>query len=252
MNKSWYSFFKDWTLGPVIKVWNRPTFIGGDKIPAEGPAIFATNHLAMMDQFYVAAVCPRRMAFLAKAEYFTSPGLVGKLKRNFMNAVGQVSVDREASDPATAALNAGKSVLDDGNVLGLAIEGTRSPDGRLYRGRTGTARVALKTGTLVYPIAFIGSGQANPIGSRFIRPVKVKVIVADPVDPADYDADDPDAARAMTDDIVAAIQKASGQDYVDVYGSDMKKSLEAGDGYPEGAEPGGALERPFSAVKQER
>ncbi|WP_051259821.1 lysophospholipid acyltransferase family protein [Corynebacterium sputi] len=253
MYKFWYGFFKYATVGPFLMVWNRPSFIGRDRIPAEGPAILATNHLAVMDQFYIGARCPRKLAFLAKSEYFTTPGLIGRLQKSFMTAVGQVPVDRNAEDPSSAALAAGRVALNDDKILGLAVEGTRSPDGRLYKGRTGTARIALETGAVVCPVAFIGTGRVNPIGSWIVRPWKVKVIVADPIYPADY-ADlvekvgPYEAARVMTDDITLAIQKISGQDYVGIYGTDMKNALQAGEGYPEGAEPGGALERPFSEV----
>lgn len=248
MNNPWYKFFKFVLIGPFLRVWNRPTYVGGEKVPEQGAAIMASNHLAVMDSFYFPLVVHRQLTFLAKKEYFTSPGLVGRIQKFFFSNTGQVPIDRKSGDAAQDALDAGIAVLERGDLLGMYPEGTRSADGRLYRGKTGLARVALRTGVPVYPVAMKGTGEVNPIGSWFPRPRKVGVEIGDPLDPADYrDRGDEYAnARALTDDLMAALQKLSGQTYVDAYSADVKASLAAGDGYPEGTEPGGRLERPLA------
>ncbi|ALA67661.1 lysophospholipid acyltransferase family protein [Corynebacterium lactis] len=244
MNNRWYKFFKYILIGPWLRVYNRPFYIGGEKIPADGPALMVSNHLAVMDHFYFPLVCHRQLTFLAKAEYFNTPGFVGGIQKFFFTSVGQVPIDRASGDAARDALNAGVKVLGRGDLLGISLEGTRSPDGRLYRGKTGAARVALETGVPVYPMAMIDTEKANPIGSWIPRPARVGVVIGDPIDPAKYRdqyEDDYDAARALTDDLIVEIQKLSGQEYVNAYAADVKNSLAAGEGYPEGTEPGGAL-----------
>lgn len=250
VNNRWYHFFKYVLIGPWLRIWNRPYFDGGAKIPEKGAAIMASNHLAVMDSFYFPLVCERQLTFLAKQEYFTTPGLVGRIQKFFFSSVGQVPIDRTSSDAAADALRAALKVLERGDLLGMYPEGTRSADGRLYRGKTGLARVALKSGVKVYPVAMMDSNRANPIGSWIPRPARVGVRIGDPIDPADYAGagDDYAAARAMTDDIMSALQALSGQDYVDAYSADVKESLAAGNGYPEGTEPGGELERKGTPV----
>lgn len=244
VNNPWYKFFKYVLIGPFLRVWNRPIYKGGEKVPDEGPAIMASNHLAVMDSFFFPLVARRQMTFLAKMEYFTTPGLVGRIQKFFFANTGQVPIDRKSGDAAQDALDAAVKVLDRGDVLGMYPEGTRSPDGRLYRGKTGLARVALQTGVKVYPVAMIGTNKANPIGTWVPRPKKVGVVIGDPLDPADYGdrGDEYACARALTDDLMKALHSLSGQAYVDAYAADVKDSLAKGNGYPEGTEPGGRLE----------
>ena len=252
MNNRWYKFFKYILIGPWLRIYNRPYYIGGEKIPQEGPALMASNHLAVMDHFFFPLVCRRQLTFLAKAEYFTTPGFVGGIQKFFFSSVGQVPIDRTSGDAARDALNAGLKVLSRGDLLGISLEGTRSPDGRLYRGKTGAARVALESGVPVFPMAMIDTEKANPIGSWIPRPVKVGTIIGDPIDPSEYKAkysDEYEAARALTDDLIKEIQKLSGQEYVNAYATDVKKSLEAGNGYPAGTEPGGELTVPAPGPK---
>lgn len=252
MNNRWYKFFKYILIGPWLRVWNRPFYIGGEKVPREGAALMVSNHLAVMDHFYFPLVCQRQLTFLAKAEYFTTPGFVGGIQKFFFTSVGQVPIDRTSGDAARDALVAGVKVLERGDLLGISVEGTRSPDGRLYRGKTGAARVALKTGVPVFPMALIDTHKANPIGSWVPRPARVGVVIGDPIDPKPYlekHSDEYQAARALTDDILVEIQKLSGQEYVDAYAADVKKSLTDGEGYPEGTEPGGRLTRPAPGPK---
>ncbi|MFD5867697.1 lysophospholipid acyltransferase family protein [Corynebacterium sp. NPDC060344] len=244
MNNPWYKFFKYVLIGPFLRVWNRPTYKGGEKVPDQGAAIMASNHLAVMDSFFFPLVLDRQITFLAKKEYFTSPGIVGRIQRFFFSNTGQVPIDRKSGDAAQDALDAAVKVLDRGDVLGMYPEGTRSADGRLYRGKTGLARVALKTGVKVYPVAMIGTAEVNPIGTWVPRPKKVGVVIGDPLDPADYRdrGDEYACSRALTDDLMKALQDMSGQTYVDAYSADVKDSLAKGHGYPEGTEPGGRLE----------
>lgn len=235
-------------VGWTFHVWNRPEITGDEHIPDQGAAILASNHQAVMDSIYLPLLVDRQITFPAKSEYFTTPGPLGRARAWFFRAAGQIPVDREAADAGQAMISAARSVLDRGDLLGIYPEGTRSPDGRLYRGRTGMARIAMATGHPVVPIAMIGSREANPIGTWVLRPAKVRILVGEPIDPHAWaaqeglDPGDRAAARRFTDHVMAVLAELTGQPYVDVYATDVKKSLAAGDGYPEGAEPGGKLE----------
>ena len=212
-----------------------------DKIPDEGPVILASNHLAVMDSIFLPLMAKRQLTFLAKKEYFTTPGLVGAGQKWFFSSVGQVPIDRSDKNSQSAAMDTAVRVLDNGDPLGMYPEGTRSPDGRLYRGKTGLARIALKTGVSVLPVAMIDTNKVNPIGSWIPRPFpRCGMIVGDPVNPADFRdrGDEHEQARAMTDFIMDRIAELSGQQQVkDFYATDVKKSLAAGNGYPPGTEP---------------
>ncbi|MGZ4578331.1 MAG: lysophospholipid acyltransferase family protein, partial [Mycobacterium sp.] len=158
----WYWLFKYVLLGPLLYLLGRPKVEGLEYIPSSGPAILASNHLAVMDSFYLPLVMRRRITFLAKAEYFTGTGLKGWFQRWFFNAVGQVPIDRTDADSAQAALTTAERLLSAGKLLGMYPEGTRSPDGRLYKGKTGLGRLALHTGVPVIPVAMIGTNAVNP------------------------------------------------------------------------------------------
>lgn len=159
----WYYLFKYILMGPWLRVMGRPRIEGIENIPDDGPALIASNHLAVVDSFYLPLMCPRRIFFLAKSEYFTEPGLKGRFKKWFFSASGQIPIDRSGASAAAGALSAGKRVLEeDGRLLCLYPEGTRSPDGRLYKGKTGLARMALETGVPVIPIAMVGTDRINP------------------------------------------------------------------------------------------
>lgn len=243
MQNKWYWAFKNVFIGPLLRVYNRPTIEGLERIPAEGPVILASNHQAVMDSFYLPLLCPRQIQFPAKQEYFTGEGVVGKFQKWFFTSAGQIPIDRSSGDAAQSALNAGRAVVEKGNVLGFYPEGTRSPDGRIYRGKTGMARIAMETGTTVIPVAMIGTREANPIGSWIPRPVKVRIKIGEPIDPLEFARErsmDPHeyvTQRAFTDHIMALLSEMTGQPYVDMYGKDVKASLEAGHGYPPGARP---------------
>lgn len=241
MRNRTYWWLKHVFIGPWLWIYNRPFTRGLDKPPADGPVIFASNHLAVMDSFYFPLVNKRQLTFLAKKEYFTTPGLVGAIQRWFFSSVGQVPIDRADKGSQEAALETALHVLEKGDALGMYPEGTRSPDGRLYRGKTGMARIALESGVKVYPVAMINTDKVNPIGSWIPRPYRCGVIVGDPIDPAEFkDAgDDYQQARALTDRVMEELAKLSGQEYVkDFYAADVKNSLAAGQGYPEGSAPG--------------
>lgn len=243
MEKQLYWMFKNVLIGPFLHVWNRPVMDGVENIPAEGAAIVASTHQSVMDSFFLALTIPRRITFPAKSEYFTAPGLVGRVQRWFFNSIGQIRVDRGAANAGDAVLAATRAVLEKGGVLGIYPEGTRSPDGRIYKGRTGMARIALATGAPIIPLAMIGSREANPIGTWVPRPKKVRLRVGEPIDGRAYveslgiDPDSREAARPLTDHVMAILTDLADQPYVDIYASDVKKSLAAGRGYPRGAEP---------------
>ena len=248
MTNKWYWAFKYIFFGPALRVYNRPWTEGMDNIPSTGPAIVASNHQAVMDSFYFPLMCPRQLTFLAKSEYFTTPGVVGRIQRWFFTSVGQMPVER-GSDSATDALTtAARKVLDRGDLFGIYPEGTRSPDGRVYKGRTGIARVALATGQPIVPVGMIDTRRANPIGTWIPRPVRVGMRIGAPIDPRawaqqrDLDPDSHEAARELTDYLMRELARLAGQEYVDIYASEVKASLQAGHGYPPGSEPGnGAL-----------
>ncbi|MFV8395121.1 1-acyl-sn-glycerol-3-phosphate acyltransferase [Corynebacterium hindlerae] len=243
MQNKWYWTFKNILFGPLLRVYNRPSITGLDNIPASGGVILASNHQAVMDSFYLPLLCPRQIQFPAKQEYFIGEGFVGKLQKWFFTSVGQIPIDRSSGDTAQAAMEAGKKVVENGDVFGIYPEGTRSPDGRIYRGKTGVARIAFATGAPVVPVAMIGSRNANPIGSWVPRPAKVRINVGAPIDPLKFARDrgiDPESyetLRAFTDHVMHTLADLAGKPYVDVYAAEVKKSLEAGLGYPPNALP---------------
>lgn len=243
MEKKWYWLYKNVLIGPFLRVWNRPTIEGIEHIPAEGSAIIASTHQAVMDSFFFPALSPRNITFPAKSEYFTAPGLIGRLQKWFFTSIGQIPVERGAANAGDATLAAARTVLDRGDVLGIYPEGTRSPDGRIYKGRTGMARIALATDAPIVPLAMIGSRDANPIGTWIPRPRKVRMKVGEPIDGRAYveslgiDPDSREAARPLTDHVMAVLTELSGQPYVDMYASEAKESLAAGRGWPQGTEP---------------
>ncbi len=187
---------------------------GRANVPARGPVIVASNHLSFMDSVVIRLAAPRRVHFLAKAEYFQGKGVRGRLVRWFFTAVGSVPVSRGEHRAATAALDTAREVLDAGNAFGIYPEGTRSLDGRLYRGRTGVAWLALTTGAPVVPVALAGTERLQPVGTRLPRPHRVTVRFGEPLtftgDPASARA-----RRAVTDEVMRAIAELSGQDRAD-------------------------------------
>jgi 1-acyl-sn-glycerol-3-phosphate acyltransferase len=219
-----YWILKYILLGPLLALLGRPKVEGLEHVPQSGPAILASNHLAVMDSFYLPLVERRRITFLAKSEYFTGTGFKGWLSRWFFTAVGQVPIDRSSADAAQAALDTAKRVLGEGKLLGMYPEGTRSPDGRLYKGKTGLARLALETGVPVIPVAMIGTNNVNPPGTSMLRFAKVTVRFGKPMDFSRFDglAGNRFIERAVIDEVIYELMGLSGQEYVDIYAATLK------------------------------
>ena len=214
------------TLGVALKLVFRPWSRGRRNLPRRGPVILASNHLSFSDHFFGPLPLPRKVVFLAKAEYFTGKGLKGLASRAFFSGVGQIPIDRTGGEASERALQSGLRVLAGGKVLGIYPEGTRSPDGRLYKGRTGVARLALESRAPVVPCAMIGTFEFLPPGSRNPRSsVRPGVIFGPPLEFSRYHGREKDreALRAVTDEIMAEIAKLSGQEYVYTYAKRAKE-----------------------------
>ncbi|MXP21098.1 1-acyl-sn-glycerol-3-phosphate acyltransferase [Gordonia sp. HNM0687] len=220
----WYYTFKYVLLGPILRVLGRPKIEGLENIPERGPAILASNHLAVMDSFYLPLMVRRRIYFLAKSEYFTGTGAKGAFQRWFFSAVGQIPIDRSGAEAAAGALTAARRQLEAGKLMGMYPEGTRSPDGRLYKGKTGLARVALDTGVPVIPVAMINTEKLNPPGTVIPRPARIVVKIGKPLDFARYEGMQGNRfiERAITDEIMYELMQLSGQQYVDIYAASLK------------------------------
>ena len=214
-----YWVLKTVVLGPVLQLLFRPWVEGEENIPDEGPAILASNHLSFSDSIFLPLVVPRRVTFLAKSDYFTGRGIKGRLTAAFFKGVGQLPVDRSGGRAGEAALRSGLRVLRRGEVLGIYPEGTRSPDGRLYRGRTGVARMALEAGCPVLPVAMIGTDKAQPTGKKVPKIMRIGVRIGKPLDFSRYEGmeDDRFVLRSITDEIMYELMLLSGQEYVDMY-----------------------------------
>jgi 1-acyl-sn-glycerol-3-phosphate acyltransferase len=216
-------------LAPILRPLFRPWIEGLENFPATGPAILASNHLSFLDSIFLPLVVPRRVTFLAKAEYFTERGVKGFFKRLFFTGVGQVPIDRSGGAASDAALHTGVRILREGKLLGVYPEGTRSPDGRLYRGKIGVARLALQARVPVIPVAMIGTFEVQPPGQ--IRPHvrRVGVRIGKPLDFRRYEGLDDDrfVLRSITDEVLYELMMLSGQEYVDTYAAKAKEELQA-------------------------
>jgi 1-acyl-sn-glycerol-3-phosphate acyltransferase len=221
----WYWLFKYIFMGPLLSLLGRPKVEGLEHVPHSGPVILASNHLAVADSFYLPLVVTRRITFLAKAEYFTGTGVKGRFQRWFYTAAGQVPIDRTDADSALSALTTAERILQQGKLLGMYPEGTRSPDGRLYKGKTGLARLALQTGVPVIPVAMIGTDVVNPPGSKMWRFGRVQVKLGKPMDFSRFEglAGNRFIERAVIDEVMYELMRLSGQEYVDLYAADIKE-----------------------------
>jgi 1-acyl-sn-glycerol-3-phosphate acyltransferase len=212
-------------LGPFLTIIFRPWAEGVGNVPREGPAIIASNHLSFSDHFFGPLPLPRKVTFLAKAEYFTGRGLKGLISRAFFSGVGQIPVDRAGGAASERALATGLRVLAQGKLLGIYPEGTRTPDGRLYRGKTGVARLAMESGAPVVPCAMFGTFDLMPSG-RILPRLRFRpgVKFGKPLDFARYAGLESDrlVLRAVTDEIMYALMELSGQEYVDEYAQQAK------------------------------
>ncbi|RRQ75731.1 1-acyl-sn-glycerol-3-phosphate acyltransferase [Streptomyces griseofuscus] len=219
-----YYLLKYVLLGPLLRLVFRPRIEGLDHVPATGPAIIAGNHLSFSDHFLMPAILKRRITFLAKAEYFTGPGIKGRLTAFFFRSAGQIPVDRSGKEAGQAAIREGLGVLDKGELLGIYPEGTRSHDGRLYKGKVGVAVMALRAGVPVIPCAMIGTFEAQPPGRALPRVRPVTIRFGKPLDFSRFAGMEQQKAvlRAVTDEIMYAILTLSEQEYVDQYAAVAK------------------------------
>ncbi len=211
-------------MRPMFKLAYRPEVSGLQHIPGDGAAIIASNHLSEVDSLVLPMVAPRPISFLAKAEYFTAPGIKGWAARSFFTGMGAIPVERGNGRAALVALNTAEQILGRGNLFGIYPEGTRSPDGRLHRGRVGVARLALRTGAPVVPVGLVGTDVVQPVGQKMPRLGHMTVRFGEPLDFSKYRGLERNKTvqRAVVDEIMRAILELSRQEYVDVYGSSVK------------------------------
>jgi 1-acyl-sn-glycerol-3-phosphate acyltransferase len=202
---------------PLLRLVYRPHVTGLENVPATGPVILASNHLSFVDSVLIPLVVPRRVTFLAKAEYFEGKGIASVLGA-FLGAMGHIPVPRSEQRAAVAALDVALQTLDEGNAFAIYPEGTRSEDGRLYRGHTGVGWLALNAHASVVPVAVSGTEEIMPVGARLPRVRRPSVAFGKPIDHAAY-TDMPAARgrRAMVDDVMQEIQKLSGQEFTGTY-----------------------------------
>lgn len=220
-----YWFMKYLVAGPLLKTLFRPWVVGQENIPRTGGAILASNHLSVIDSVFLPLYLDRRISFLAKSEYFTGKGLKGWVTRVFMKMTGQLPIDRSGGKASEASLLTGLRVLGGGDLLGIYPEGTRSPDGKMYRGRTGVARMVLEAGVPIVPIAMIDTEKMMPIGTRLPRVRRIGIIIGEPLDFSRFEGMEGDRfiLRSITDELMYEMQRLSKQEYVDVYATSVKE-----------------------------
>jgi 1-acyl-sn-glycerol-3-phosphate acyltransferase len=219
-------------IGPGLHLLARTEIVGAENVPASGGAILASNHLSVLDSFYLPLMLERPVTFAAKSEYFTSKRPTDRIIGAYLRATKQLSVDRAGARAAQDMLESALALLKDGAVFGIYPEGTRSPDGRLYRGRTGVGWLALHARVPVIPVAMIGTERILPPGRSIPRPGKIKIRVGQPLLFGEY-ADQPVGARQrreVTDRVMEAIRELSGQEFVPVYASVRKEQIAAASG----------------------
>ena len=220
-----YWFLKHILIGPWLRILFRPWTEGLEHVPKDGPAIIVSNHLSFSDSFFMPLMVDRKVTFLAKSDYFTGRGIKGMLTRWFFTGIGQVPIDRSGGRASEAAIGTALRVLSEGHLLGIYPEGTRSGDGRLYRGRTGVARMALESEVPVIPVAMIGTYEIQPPGQ--VRPNirRVGMRFGAPLDFTRYEGLGGDRLilRSVTDEIVYALMDLSRQEYVDMYATKAKE-----------------------------
>jgi 1-acyl-sn-glycerol-3-phosphate acyltransferase len=216
-------------LAPILRLLFRPYVTGAQNLPAEGAAILAGNHVTFLDNFMIPLVVPRKVTFLAKSDYFTGKGIKGKLQKSFFSGVGMIPIDRSGGAASERALRTGLKVLSRGELLALYPEGTRSPDGRLYRGKTGVARMALEAGVPVVPIGLIGMADIQPGGGGIPKiGRRVELRVGKVLDFSRYAGMESDrfVLRSITDEIMYELMVLTGQEYVDQYATTAKAEIE--------------------------
>lgn len=203
---------------PLAKLVWRPRVEGLENLPLTGPVIVASNHLSFADSMVIPIVAPRKVVFLAKSDYFTGTGVTGTLQRGWFEGMGMIPVDRSDTRAAIASLDIALEVLSRGDAFGIYPEGTRSRDGRLYRGRTGVGHLALSSGAPVVPVGLHGTDDLQPVGSNRLRLAKVTVRFGKPMTFEGYDGVPLGRARReVTDEVMAAIAALSGQEEAGIY-----------------------------------
>lgn len=222
-----YWLLKHVLVGPFLRLFWRPEVIGLENVPVDGPAIIATNHNTFIDSIFVPLVVRRKITYLAKDEYFYSPGIKGWFMARIFHGLGQVPINRSGGTASEAALRTGVKVLHDGNLLGIYPEGTRSPDGKLYRGHTGVARMALTANVKVIPVGVRGTRELQPPGKIIPKIGKITIQFGEPLDFSRFDGMDDDrfVLRSITDEIMYEIMHHCGQQYCDIYASKAKRRL---------------------------
>ncbi len=229
-----YWLLKYIVLGPILKLIFRPQVEGRDLVPRHGAAIIASNHLSFCDSIFMPLMVRRKVTFVAKAEYFTGKGIKGFLIKSFFVGTGTIPVDRSGGRAAQAAMDTGLRILRSGQLFGIYPEGTRSPDGRLYKGKTGVARLALESGAPVIPVAMLNSDIVQPTGKILPKVMRVKIRFGQPMDFSRYagQAGDRFVERAMTDEIMYELMELSGREYVDMYAAKVKAAASGADPEP--------------------
>ena len=218
-------------IGPFLHAIGRPKVVGIENIPPTGPAILASNHLSFIDSMYLPLMIDRPVVFPAKAEYFAARGPLGRLWAAYLRSTNQLEMDRGGARSAQATLEAAVELLRAGELFGFYPEGTRSPDGRLYRGRSGIGWLALNSGAPVIPVAMMGTRKMLPPGAPLPRPTRIEIRIGKPLEFGHLAGEPPaKARRVVADEVMRAIGDLSGQEYVHLYASDVKTRLAAGDG----------------------
>jgi len=222
-----YFLIKNFVRGPILMILFRPWVRGTENIPRQGGAILASNHLSFVDSIFMPLMVRRPVTFLAKSDYFTGKGVKGALIRWFFKSTGQLPIDRSGGKASEDSLNTGLGVLERGLLLGIYPEGTRSPTAKLYRGRTGIARMALEAGVPVVPIAMIDTEKVQPLGSKYPKIHRVGLVIGEPLDFSRFAGMEGDRAvlRSVTDQIIYSIHRLSNQSYEDVYASSVRNRL---------------------------
>lgn len=219
-----YWLMKNLVIGPILLTVFRPWVRGLENLPRTGAVILASNHLSFTDSVFLPLVVDRRVVFLAKSDYFTGRGIKGWLIKMFFEASGQLPIDRSGGKASEASLNTGLRVLSEGFALGIYPEGTRSPDGVMYRGRTGVARMILESGAPVIPVAMIDTEKVMPIGTKMPKVIRPGVVFGEPLDFSRFAGLESDrfVLRSITDEIMYELNRLSGQEYNDVYATTVK------------------------------
>ena len=227
-----YLFLKNIVLGPILSILFRPWIRGGENIPRKGAAVLASNHLSFVDSIFLPLKVRRPVTFLAKSDYFTGKGFKGALIRWFFKSTGQLPIDRSGGKASEDSLNTGLGVLERGLLLGIYPEGTRSPDGKLYRGRTGIARMVLEAQVPVVPVAMIDTEKVQPLGQKYPKIHRVGVRVGEQLDFSRFAGMEGERVvlRAVADQIIYNIKKLSNQEYEDVYASTIRNRLARAEG----------------------